>query len=646
MRDWFISALIAVTTCAVEAQVAYLPPISEIPSAPQMQTPDSGGGISGQNIVRRLPISAAYSSDWKGTSAFPAVKSTTEALVGRDALVPTANADSTVTQWRNFARSVNREESPGTRYKASSFVLLDSWIYAAYDRLAAMGYLPTSSATIRPWTRLECARLLAEAHSDTEDMDEGAVPLLAALDQEFAHETTIIDGAKNVGARVESVYGRYTGIAGTPLRDSIHFAQSLTDDFGRPYGKGENGITGVSADAEAGLFAFAIRGEYQYASAIPKYNQLAMQSLGNFDGMPFGWNLRFGDTDRIHLLEAYIAVNLANWQISLGQQSLWWGPDRSTSLIFSNNAEAMPMLRFARVMPAKMPGILGRLGPVHFDAFMARQGGVHYVGLGPNFTLYGSASQSLKPPPYVWGVNFSFKPTANFELGFAHTVIFAGYGRPLNLATFLHSFSILGNGQAVDPGKRVTEFNVTYHLPGFRRNLVVYTEEMAWDDPAEGKYLARFAMDPGIYIPRIPWIKNLDLRAEGVYTNLPGLTYPAYFYGNAHYPQGYTNFGQIFGSWIGKQGSGGQASSTYWFNGRTKAAVTYRRMLVDKSILNGGNLNDISGNMIWTAKNGTEFSAMGQYEMWKFPMLGSEASSNFTTSLEIRVFPKKLKLPR
>ena len=40
---------------------------------------------------------------------------------------------------------------------------LDSWVYPALERLAALGYLQTAYLGIRPWTRMECARLLEEA---------------------------------------------------------------------------------------------------------------------------------------------------------------------------------------------------------------------------------------------------------------------------------------------------------------------------------------------------------------------------------------------------------------------------------------------------------------------------------------------------
>jgi Capsule assembly protein Wzi len=538
----------------------------------------------------------------------------------------------------------DREESAGTGYQASTYVPLDSWIYAALDRLAALGYLPTSTAIIRPWTRLECARLLAEAHDQIKDqieeMDDTTEPLFAALDLEFAHETRVIDGARrNTGDQVESAYDRLTGIAGTPLRDGYHFGETLVNDYGRPYGEGANSITGVAGRAEAGPVSIYLRGEYQYASALPAYNPAAQQAIAAADGLPFGWNLIAGTASRVRPIEVYGSLNLRNWQLSLGQQALWWGPDRSTSLILSNNAAAMPMLRLDRVKPIQVPGLWRLIGPVHLDAFLAREGGIHYVELGETFTLHGSANQALTPPPYIWAVAATIKPTENFELGLAHTTIFAGYGRPLTFGTFIHSLSTTGNAQAVDPGKRVTEINLSYHLPGLRK-VVVYAEGMAWDDPLQGKFVARYAWDPGVYLPQVPKLKKLDLRLEAAYTDLPKLLDQGYFYSNAHYPQGYTNYGQILGSWIGRQGIGGQASSTYWFSARNKATVSYREVTADHSLLGGGNQNDVSGNFTWLVRPQIEVSAMGQYEHYNFPILGG-AKSDFATSLEVRFYPKE-----
>jgi hypothetical protein len=540
----------------------------------------------------------------------------------------------------DFDQGEAREASIRTADAASTFIPLDSWIYPAIDRLASLGFMPSSSAILRPLTRLECARLLAVAHVHINQADETTDQMLAALDLEFIHETIIIDGDRNRGASLESAYARLTEISGVPLRDAFHFAQSLADDYGRPYGEGPNAISGLSGRAARGSFAIYGLAEYQYASAIPAYNLAAQQALVTSDPqpgiLPYGWNLRFGTTDRFRPVELYAAFDLRYWQLSFGQQALWWGPDRSTSLILSNNAAAMPMLRLTRVKPFSVP----LLGPVHFDAFIARQGGVHYVGLGPTFTLYGKASRPLIPPPYIWGVAATLKITKNLEVGAAHTTIFAGYGRPLTFGTFLHSFSLTGNAQAVDPGKRVTEFNFSYRVPFLKKSFSVYSEAMAWDDPFQGKFVARYAMDPGIYLPEVPKIKNLDLRLEGAYTDLPKLVEQGYFYANAHYPQGYTNYGQILGSWVGRQGVGGQASSTYWFSPRKKVSLTYRKMVSDHSLFGGGSIGDVSANVMWTLRSKLELSASGQYERWGFPLLAAGPRNDFTSSFGLRWFPE------
>ena len=47
------------------------------------------------------------------------------------------------------------------------------------------------------------------------------------LDREFKTEIARLDGAANVGGRVDSVYTRMMGISGTPVRDGYHFGQTI-----------------------------------------------------------------------------------------------------------------------------------------------------------------------------------------------------------------------------------------------------------------------------------------------------------------------------------------------------------------------------------------------------------------------------------
>src|SRR5689334_19918654 len=58
--------------------------------------------------------------------------------------------------------SATEDTAHQPRNMGSPFVPLDSWIYPAMERLIALGHIQTGFLGMRPWTRMECARLLAE----------------------------------------------------------------------------------------------------------------------------------------------------------------------------------------------------------------------------------------------------------------------------------------------------------------------------------------------------------------------------------------------------------------------------------------------------------------------------------------------------
>jgi hypothetical protein len=103
---------------------------------------------------------------------------------------------------------------------ASTYVPIESWVYPAFERLAAEGYLPSAFFSLRPWTRNECARLVQEAEARTPPPPAGSdVPgLLKALRQEFAPELSDV-GPPRYAGQIESVDQRATVIAGRPLTD-------------------------------------------------------------------------------------------------------------------------------------------------------------------------------------------------------------------------------------------------------------------------------------------------------------------------------------------------------------------------------------------------------------------------------------------
>jgi Capsule assembly protein Wzi len=72
-----------------------------------------------------------------------------------------------------------------------------------------------------------------------------------------------------------------------------------------------------------------------------------------------------------------------------GQQSLWWGVNRGTSLLLPNNAEAMPIIRLDCVSPLKLPGPLKILGPFYVSGFLAIVRGTEDLSSGLDFVPYG-----------------------------------------------------------------------------------------------------------------------------------------------------------------------------------------------------------------------------------------------------------------
>jgi hypothetical protein len=106
------------------------------------------------------------------------------------------------------------------------------------------------------------------------------------------------------------------------------------------------------------------------------------------------------------------------------------------------------------------------------------------------------------------------------------------------------------------------------------------------------------------------------------------------------YVQGYTNNGNILGSWIGRGGFGGDVSATHWFSPRSKLQFGYRHQEVDREFVGGGRANSgsIAGDL--NLKSGVTFSTFLQYELWYFPLLYPINKSDFTASFQITFTPK------
>ncbi len=529
--------------------------------------------------------------------------------------------------WGTFVRS-----SEGTKPEdmGSPYVPLDGWFYPAFDRLAALGYMPTGFAGMRPWTRMECARLVQEAGGliEQQGLEKGeAVRLYRALAQEFAPEVARWDGGRNRGAEVESIYARFTGISGPPLTDGYHFGQTITNDYGRPYAEGLNTVTGLSARAEAGPLAFYFRGEFQHAPALAPVPDNVRAAIAANDQIPLLPAATPFATNRFRLLDGYVSFGFSGFQISAGRQSLWWGPGRGGPLLLSDNAEPVEMVRISRTFPTRLPSIFSLLGPVRSEFFFGKLEGHHFPAR-----------------PFIHGQKISFKPTPNLEFGFSRTVIFAGVPQPLTWGTFFNSFFATSSGNPdprKKPGDRRGGFDFSYRVPGLRKWLILYNDSLVDDDPSPLANPRRAAMNPGIYLPQIPRLPKLDLRVEAVYTDVstPQSLHGDLIYWEFIYRDSHTNNGNLLGNWIGREGKGVQAWSTYWLSPRSTIQISYRNAHVAKDFLEGGSYEDFGAAAELRVRPHLSLTSSLQYERWSFPLLSPNDNSNITASVQLVFWP-------
>jgi len=540
-----------------------------------------------------------------------------------------------------------------SKYMGSPYVPLDSWIYPALERLTALGFIDSAISDMRPWTRIECARQVEEAADRIggDDAEESeAASLYHDLQAEFSPELSLLGGGNNAAFRVESSYTRATEIAGKPLTDGYHFGQTVVNDFGRPEEQGFNNVSGMSGWGTAGPFTIYVRGEYQHSPSAPALPLPAREaiSLADFSHsivpppFPVPPDTPVSAINRGRLLDSYVAMNLSDWQFSYGNQSLWWGPDVGGAMMLSDNADPLRMFRINRVTPFRPPGILSILGPMRMEFFLGQYSGYEFM-----FTpsgLVGQFGQSLHPQPIVHGERITFKPTPNFEFGISRTTDYGGPDYPLTWHTFLRSvFSsdITNPGAPNKPGSRRSGVDFSYRI---RKGLTFYADGFTEHDtvsPIVGPDVAAWL--GGIYIPRLPKLPKMDLRAEGVYTDPPigGNVGSGFFYYNPTWISGFENAGHLMGHWVGREGQGVQAWTTYWLSPRNKLQFEFRHLKVSREFIpNGGTLADGSVRADFWVRSSFSVSALVQYEAWNFPVIASTRQSNITSSLQLTFWPK------
>ncbi|QNI36941.1 capsule assembly Wzi family protein [Edaphobacter albus] len=527
----------------------------------------------------------------------------------------------------------------------STYVPLDSWIYSAIDRLHGLGYADQAYLGMRPWTRMSIVHMLAETADKIADAnDDEACTIFHSLQREMEPDVEDWNGSREPRTKLESVYTRLSGTAGTPLRDSFHLGQTFVNDYGRPYHEGFNNITGFSTRSSAGRFSLYFRGEYQHAPGAPGYNNALSTLLSNndlisFTDHPNQATIPSGPipaANNFRIVEANVSYLLLNHQFSFGKSDHWLSPAQGGSFAWSNNAENIYAFQIDRVEPLYIPLLSQITGPFRYQ-----------------FSVGSLKGHTTPNAPWMHVEKLSFKPTENLELGFGRTVIWGGQRHvPITFGTFFRSFFHMTNVSAEekfsrnDPGARFSFFDFSYRVPFARNWLTLYSDSFAHDDVNPISAPRRAAIRPGIYLSHFPGLKQLDFRAEAASTDPPTSrsNSGAFIYAEAVQLQGYTNKGSILGDWIGRESKGGQAWLTYHLSPEEQVQVSWRGAKAAKDFIPGGTTQNIfQVSAIKRFHKDFEVRGLFQHEQWKAPVYKPGGQSDTSVSMQITWLPKSIK---
>ncbi len=579
----------------------------------------------------------------------------------------------------------------------SPYIPVDNWIYPAMLRLYSLGFIDDAFLGMRPWTRASVSYMLKEAgdridDADQEEMDPPtaeAREIYDAVGHELHSDADGPDGVNEDETCIESVYSVARAISGTPLRDSYHLGSTIVNDYGRPYEAGFNNYSGASGYATAGRFALYMRGEFQGAPSAAGYSTSLANALSTVDGTTFlnpGTGLPYSQTTIPmgpigtatdgRFLEAYVSAQYLNHVFSFGKQDEWLGPGLGGSFAYSNNAQNIYAFHIDRIEPLYIP-LLSRLtGTFRYEFLVGALSGHTFM---PNPVYVANPSPNvpnvINPgDPWVHLEKISFRPTVNLEFGFERTVIWGGEGHsPVTFRTFLKSFFSTSSPSGTakngpdDPGARFAAFDFSYRLPFVRNWLTLYCDSEVHDDVSPIDAPRRAAWRPGIYLSHVPGVPKLDVRVEAASTDPPSSTVGAREYGRFMYwegieKQGYTNQGQIFGDWIGREDKGGQAWITYHLSGNEWLQVSARNQKATKDFIPGSTtqtfsggacpdvtclvpggttLNDIDFQVVKRIRKDFEIDGSFAIEHWRAPIYLTGRQTVTTTNIQLTWFPER-----
>jgi hypothetical protein len=415
----------------------------------------------------------------------------------------------------------------------STNVPLNHWSYSAIDKLADYGLIDGAMLTIRPITRLEMARHIAQATASLNRMAD-APPVLRSivdrLQEEFRGELIrlgALDGwyPSSFVKPVEDPYARYLYAGEQP---------DLENTRGDPFKAHSNYRAGFASRATiADTVAFYVHPEFGVASD--------------------DWN------EHLTLIEGYGAAMTGPVEFEMGKDSLWWGPARHGSMIMSNNAQPLTMVRITTPQPIELPSILRLAGPFKAEWFLAEL-------------------EKNRDFPYakLSGMRINIKPHPLVELGASRVMMFGGEGQP--------RVDVRDYAKMVFTTYERPETNQLAGIDGsiriplgdnpLLRSVKLYVDAAGED--TTGGLPSKWGEIIGMQLSDVLRTGRTDVRIEYADDHVGG--HPGVFYTHGVYTSGYTYKGRVIGHFMGSESHDMFVQLSHYLTDNLIADVSFDRI--------------------------------------------------------------------
>ncbi len=247
------------------------------------------------------------------------------------------------------------------------------------------------------------------------------------------------------------------------------------------------------------------------------------------------------DDLRGRLVEGYAKGRLGFAELLVGRESIWWGPGFHGSMLFSNNAVGVDMVRLQTAQQVTLPWILRHLGPLKAQVFFAQ------LEREREFPRAKLAAARLNLAPFRW-----------LELGVARVVMFGGEGRSdIEFYEYPRVF-FTGNRPGREgskyAGNNLSQVDVTLRLAEVGKHVPISRDaelylDFGWDDTCCENFYT--PLQPGIiaglYLPNLLYSPVTALTLE--YSNTSTLQF-----NHGTWRSGFGRKGHVLSHFIGTKG--------------------------------------------------------------------------------------------